>query len=121
VEIGKRSDAAVHFHANVQRLDLPEQHLLPLYRTIQEALTNCARHSRAGKISVSVRREKSSLRVMVQDNGVGFDCNQAQGTGALGIMGMREHMHSCGGEVTIRSARNKGTAVRIRIPCGPKA
>ncbi|OHD73594.1 MAG: hypothetical protein A2V99_18845 [Spirochaetes bacterium RBG_16_67_19] len=121
VEIGKRSDAAVHFHANVQRLDLPEQHLLPLYRTIQEALTNCARHSRAGKISVSVRREKSSLRIMVQDNGVGFDCNQAQGAGALGIMGMREHMHSCGGEVTIRSARNKGTAVRIRIPCGPKA
>ena len=59
--------------------------------------------------------------VLVQDNGVGFDCNQAQGTGALGIMGMREHMHSCGGEVTIRSARNKGTAVRIRIPCGPKA
>jgi PAS domain S-box-containing protein len=121
VEIGKRSDAAVHFHANVQHLDLPEQHLLPLYRTIQEALTNCARHSRAGKISVSVRREKNSLRIIVQDNGVGFDCDQAQSAGALGIMGMREHMHSCGGEVTIRSARNKGTAVRIRIPCGPKA
>jgi len=121
VEIGKRSDTAVSFRADVERLDLPEQHLLPLYRAVQEALTNCARHSRAGKISVSVQREKSSLRIVVRDNGVGFDCDQAQGAGALGIMGMREHMHSCGGEVAIRSKEGKGTAVCLRIPCRPKA
>ena len=66
---------------------LPEQHRTCVYRSVQEALTNCVRHARASHIAVSVSRQADCLAVSITDDGVGF--NPAQRAGGLGLRGIR--------------------------------
>lgn len=86
-----------------------------VYRIVQEALTNVARHSRASEVSVRVWRESSSMRVHVQDRGVGFD-PAATSPNRLGMVGMRERAELLGGHCTVESAPGGGTTVEATIP-----
>jgi signal transduction histidine kinase len=104
--------------------DLGPDALAPLlattmYRVIQEALTNVARHARARTVDVELRREESTLELLVRDDGVGFDARAApsEATG-LGLHGMQERVALLGGSVEIESTLGVGTSVRARIPAG---
>lgn len=84
-----------------------------VYRIVQEALTNVAKHARAGSVRVSVARQDGELVIQVQDNGVGFDA--AAPTSGFGLAGMRERVYLAGGTVEIRPA-HPGTLVSVRLP-----
>ena len=84
-----------------------------VYRIVQEALTNVAKHARAGSVRVSVARQDGELVIQVQDNGVGFDA--AAPTSGFGLAGMRERVYLAGGTVELQSGEN-GTLVRARLP-----
>ncbi len=90
-----------------------------MYRILQEALTNVARHARAKKVVVGLKHDGSTLELLVRDDGVGFDAGAAlnRATG-LGLHGMRERVALLGGSVEIESRRGQGTIVRARIPAG---
>jgi signal transduction histidine kinase len=115
-EFGKRSAVVAAFHSDLASIDLTKEQTLAVFRTVQEALTNCARHASATRVNVRVRKQGRTLHVAVRDNGVGFSPTLRDSGACLGILGMEEHMSSCGGSVAIESNEGQGTTVRIRVP-----
>jgi len=90
-----------------------------IYRLLQEALTNVAKHARASLVRVSARAEEGgNVVVEVEDNGVGFDTES--GTSGFGLAGMRERVYLAGGTLEVRSGE-AGTRVRAELPAGEVA
>jgi signal transduction histidine kinase len=95
---------------------LPGEIETALYRIVQEALTNIARHARAHSVSILVEKHGDSVRAIVEDDGIGFDINAKQGERHLGLLGMRERAELLGGALTIESTLEQGTSIFIEIP-----
>jgi len=85
-------------------------------RVIQEALHNIAKHSRATKVKVQLTGNSMELNLLVSDNGVGFDIEQARLAGGIGLISMRERIHLVGGEFDLTSGAGGGTQITVRIP-----
>ncbi|HXF84891.1 MAG TPA: HAMP domain-containing protein [Anaerolineales bacterium] len=98
---------------------LPGEIETALYRIVQEALTNIARHAQAKSASILVEKRGGSVRAIVEDDGVGFDPSAQLGERHLGLLGMRERAELLGGTLTIESAPQSGTSVFIEIPLLP--
>ncbi|HVR40443.1 MAG TPA: PAS domain S-box protein [Thermoanaerobaculia bacterium] len=90
-----------------------------LYRITQEALTNVARHSHAGRVTIVIERIEDALRAEITDDGCGIDASAAREPASLGLIGMRERAHTFGGTVTIEGAPGRGTSVVVRLPLQP--
>jgi PAS domain S-box-containing protein len=120
--------AELHGIAVDARVKVPDADRLPpvlqttLYRVLQEALTNVARHAEARHVRVRLGREAATLTLCVQDDGIGMTPRAARGPlGAgqhrgLGLEGMRERVALLGGSVHVDSEPGKGTTVAVRIP-----
>lgn len=93
---------------------LPESYRICVYRVVQEALTNCARHSSATRVDVRVRGGAAGLEVVVTDNGVGLRPEDRRD--GMGLRGMEERARELGGTMTITASRAEGTTVMIRLP-----
>ena len=91
-----------------------------LYRIIQEALNNVAKHSGATRVSVVLRCTSNQVHAIIEDNGRGFDparaSGQTTGGGHLGLIGMRERISAINGTLHFESTPNQGTTVIARIP-----
>ena len=91
-----------------------------LYRVIQEALTNIAKHSGARAANVILHRRREGVQAIVSDDGCGFDAEATLRTPAaraqLGLHGMRERAALLGGTVTIESTPGEGTTIYVRVP-----
>ena len=83
-----------------------------VYRSVQEALSNIAKHSQASNFKVKLTSNSSKLALEVEDDGIGFSPRTAQNRG-FGLKGMRERATALGGSMNIRSNPGKGTRVRI--------
>ena len=100
----------------LERGALPSAVQIALYRIVQEALTNVARHAGAGAVSVSVARQAGAVTLAVADDGRGFDATAvAVSSHRLGIQSMRERAAMLGGTVSF-TPRRKGTTVLVRLP-----
>jgi len=104
---------------------LPADAELALYRILQEALKNVEQHARAHQVTVSLKQQGGFVQLMITDDGTGFDPDKPR-TGkkeksGLGLLGMRERATYVGGALTIKSARNAGTKIEVRIPLPPAA
>lgn len=86
-----------------------------LFRIIQEALTNACRHSRTKKICVSLNEEKSRIRLIVQDWGIGFDPKNVP-CDRYGLRGINERVRLLGGQVNIESLPDRGTCITVVLP-----
>jgi PAS domain S-box-containing protein len=96
--------------------DLPSAIQITLYRILQEALTNVARHSGAKAVSIRFARMASALEVAVIDDGCGFDAEAvAVSSQRLGIQSMRERAAMLGGTVRF-SSQGKGTKLLVQVP-----
>jgi len=87
-----------------------------LYRILQEAVTNVARHAQASEVGVTLRRENGDLVLRVHDNGRGFDAEVTVHGKSFGVLGMRERAHTLGGRARIERVATGGTVVEIVIP-----
>jgi len=87
-----------------------------LFRILQEALTNVARHAKATRVEVVKQKLRDRLVLRIRDNGRGFDPADPSSSKSLGLLGMRERAAILGGQVNISSAPGKGTAVTAWIP-----
>ena len=94
--------------------DLPETHRTCIYRVVQEALTNCAKHAKAKNVRVTVHGRGESVEAVVADDGVGF--NTALRVGGLGLMGIDERVQELEGTLRIISQPGRGTTLRVQIP-----
>jgi PAS domain S-box-containing protein len=105
------------------RLDLPENDIVidqeratALFRILQEALTNVARHSNATRVNIRLAEEERSLVLEVHDNGKGIGKDELSSGRSLGILGMRERALVLGGGIVISGAPDEGTTIEVRIP-----
>lgn len=98
---------------------LPEIEIT-LFRIAQEALNNVVKHAGATSVEIAFERLNSGCEMSVSDNGTGFDASpdtQATSKSGLGMITMRERAQAVGGRFEVRSARDRGTQVTVRIPC----
>ncbi len=93
---------------------LPHEHELHLYRVVQEALANVARHASARKVTVRLGRERGRVFAVVRDDGVGFAPDVR--TAGLGFVTMRERAELMHAELAVRAEPGGGTEVRISVP-----
>jgi PAS domain S-box-containing protein len=97
-------------------LALEGAHASAVFRIVQEALTNVARHAHARHVDVIITRDDSAVIVRVRDNGRGFATDAPRSPVSRGLLGMRERAYLLGGWIAIESAPGYGTAVEIRLP-----
>jgi signal transduction histidine kinase len=122
-EFGASRALAVDLHAaglDGRRLPAPVE--IAVYRIVQEALTNVARHAAASTVSVLLEQRDRSVHVIVEDDGRGFDVEGVLASGQpeqrLGLHGMRERAALLGGSLTVESGPGRGTSVFAAIPLG---
>jgi len=95
---------------------------LAVYRVVQEALTNVARHAQATRVSIMLKKEGSTLMGTIEDNGKGCDQTKGDSTGpsrtwgGVGLVGMRERISLVGGDFSIQFRPGKGTTISFLIP-----
>jgi signal transduction histidine kinase len=105
----------VELEAVIGDARLPATVEVALYRTVQEALTNVIKHSRASRVSVLVTRKRDTVAAVIEDDGVGFDQDDTR-DGGVGLVGMRERMALLDGWLTIESSRDGGTSLVAEVP-----
>jgi signal transduction histidine kinase len=93
---------------------LPDQYRTCIYRVVQEALTNCARHSGARRVIVRLFRDPAGLALTVVDDGVGLD--PAARTAGLGLRGLEERVRELDGRMRIAQSNSGGTLLSIELP-----
>jgi PAS domain S-box-containing protein len=119
VQYGLEAD----FHCGDPKVDeLSDEVRTSIYRVVQEGLTNIVKHAQpASAVSVVIERVDGMLRLMIEDDGGGFDTgaapeHTAERNGGLGLAGMRERLALIGGTLEIESSIGAGTAIFARIP-----
>jgi signal transduction histidine kinase len=114
---GRRASIDMRFSEQNVSESLDPEVQTTCFRIAQEAITNAVRHAHATQIDVDLQCEKEKLRLVIRDNGIGFDAGSAQAqTGGLGLIGMRERAALVGGRARIISSTGKGTAIEVVLP-----
>jgi signal transduction histidine kinase len=112
-EMSKRTGLNVMVTADDDIDDLPDEHKTCIYRAVQEAVNNSARHANARTVEVAVKREGDRVRFQVRDDGVGFDTRFVRG---LGLLGMEERVRRLGGDLRLESQLGRGTLIAAELP-----
>ncbi len=94
---------------------LPGEVETALYRIVQESLTNVVKHARARHVSIALTRMEGSVTAVVEDDGQGFDPDEAP-SGGFGLIGMRERLALLGGRLRIESSPGAGTTIAADVP-----
>ena len=110
----RRHDIPVNISVQADLSALPERYKTNLYRIVQESLTNCAKHSRAKTISVSITEDEDTLKLTIEDDGVGIQAG-SYGKG-LGLISMQERARELGGSMDIHSAPSRGATLTVVMP-----
>ena len=112
-EVSRRSEMEVEVQSVDVSEKIPDEYRICIYRLVQEALNNAARHSSAKNAKVTVEQTADKILVRVSDDGRGFDPQRVRG---LGILGMEERVRRLGGTFTIDSKPGSGTTLRAEFP-----
>jgi PAS domain S-box-containing protein len=106
---------------DIQEKDVPDPLKTVIYRVLQEAMHNIAKHSKADFVSISLKRTGERIELLVRDNGRGFNPQEALSDEnprkGLGLSSMRERTELSSGHFTIESVKGEGTTIRASWPC----
>lgn len=103
--------------ADEKELAFDDAHSTAIYRIVQEALTNIARHAEASRITIALHRIDATLAITIQDNGRGIAGGDLEKVASMGLLGMRERVWGLNGRIEIGAAGEQGgTRIDIRVP-----
>ena len=118
----KRYGLVTEFIADDQKMPLNDDMRIMLYRNVRELLTNVVKHAQAKKVSVRVEHDDDSVKIVVQDDGVGFDpdavSQTSKGSESFGLFSIKERMTDLGGSLEIMSEPGKGCKATLTAPLG---
>jgi signal transduction histidine kinase len=112
-ESSKSTSMDVTVAAELDSDELPDEYKTCIYRVVQEALHNCARHAHATSVRIRVEQERNRLLLNIQDDGRGFDVLHTKG---LGLLGIQERVTRLGGTCRIHSRPGSGTTLSVELP-----
>jgi signal transduction histidine kinase len=115
-ELKKRTGIDAHYKQDGELPSINEAVTTGVYRIVQEALTNVARHSGATVVEVIIQLKDGKLQVEITDNGKGLDYAALKDPESLGLLSMQERARIMGGEITIMGNTGKGTRIFLRTP-----
>ncbi|WP_324780804.1 PAS domain-containing sensor histidine kinase [Thiobacillus sedimenti] len=116
----RNTDISYRFKAPDEPVSLDPDAAIAVFRIVQEALTNVAKHAAATQVKLRLEREAGHLAVTLADDGRGIRAAAGDATRpSFGLLGMRERATALGGELEVRPGRRQGTEVRLRIPLPP--
>ena len=119
-QLAKRTGMQVSVHCFHAEVHLAPALALPLFRIVQEALTNCAKHSRASVVDITLRLTSQPMQLIISDDGIGFDPSAPRRSGSgLGLMNMRETAEFIGGTLNLISGAGAGTTVTASVALAP--
>ena len=115
-DFGERSAIATRFDAAGSLPPLGDDTELALFRVLQEALANVARHAEARSVAVELRGDPAGVSLAVSDDGRGFDPAASADGGRMGLVGMQERMAAVGGRLVVDAAPGKGARLVAQVP-----
>lgn len=115
-DFSQRTGILVSLDTRAEGVDFRDPVATAVYRMVQEALTNVARHAAATRVELSLSTDGADLRVTVRDNGRGIEEARLRKSKSYGVLGIRERAQTLGGDARIYRADQGGTVVEIRIP-----
>jgi PAS domain S-box-containing protein len=123
VRIASRHGLTTEFTADEMKTPLDDDTRAIVFRCVRELLTNVVKHARASRVAVRMISKAETLRVAVEDDGVGFDATGAadadSGGGGFGLFSIQERMGDLGGELEIKSRPGAGCTAVLRVPIQP--
>jgi signal transduction histidine kinase len=108
------SRISVEKQVSVQENEIPDSLKTVLFRVMQEAMNNIAKHSKANLVRLSLRKMDDRIELSIEDNGAGFDPKTIKQ--GLGLTSMRERTELSGGSFAVKSILGKGTTIKARWP-----
>ncbi|MGA7615141.1 MAG: PAS domain S-box protein [Thermoanaerobaculia bacterium] len=115
----RRSGIATRVRMPEGTLELDRHRSTAIFRMVQEALTNVARHARATSVELTLSETDGRLRIEIEDNGRGITDDERLASSSLGLIGMRERIRSLEGELQIEGRHDAGTKIIATIPARP--
>lgn len=115
-DFSERTGIRCDLGSNLGLVKLDRETSTALFRVLQEALTNVARHANATHVEVKLEIDGDELRLEVRDDGRGVTPEHAHGSHSLGLLGVRERARRLGGFAVIAGDPGKGTLVRVSVP-----
>lgn len=115
-EFEERHHIPCCFTSTIPEIRLNTEQSVALFRIMQEALTNIAKHARASAIKIQLTMPEDKFIMEIIDNGIGFDKNHAVREDSYGMIGMKERVLLLDGELKITGETGKGTMVRVEMP-----
>jgi len=116
--VSKRANLSIQIKTTIAgRLPGPAE--IALYRIVQEALTNAAKHSKASQVWIRIGRKNRVFWCSIEDDGVGFDVRAVESDykrRGLGLISMQERLNAIGGTLSLDSKPGRGTKILIRLP-----
>jgi signal transduction histidine kinase len=104
------------FKTNTAKAKFDRSGAMAIFRIVQAALTNVARHAHASRSLITLMKKKNALILTVMDNGKGISRKLIYNDDSLGIIGMRERALALGGTFTLGGSRRKGTTLTVNVP-----
>jgi PAS domain S-box-containing protein len=117
-EFSERQGMEIEFKSSGLPNSLPPETSLCLFRVLQEALHNAAKHSGVKHVDVQLREDSGEVQLIVSDLGKGFDVGAAKQDRGLGVTSMQERVRLVGGTIVIDSKPLGGTTIHVRVPLG---
>lgn len=115
-EFQERSGIACEAHLPDEEIPLDPDRATAVFRILQEALSNVARHAAARQVVLELTRDGNNLNLTVRDDGKGIDERKIFDRDSLGLLGMRERAMAFGGTAEVGALPERGTCVTVRIP-----
>jgi two-component system sensor histidine kinase UhpB len=115
-EFNKKSGIETNIENQWGEADVNKDSSIAIYRILQEALTNIARHSKASKVLVRIGKNSNEFKLEIEDNGIGIDQTLLKESKSFGVLGMRERAIILGGNFTIENLEPNGTKITVNIP-----
>ena len=115
-ELSDLRGVEIDFRAEGIPKELPENISLCIFRVLQEALQNAAKHSGSRRFQVLILAEASEICMTVHDSGVGFQPEEAIKGRGVGLLSMQERLKLVKGKLSVDSSPQRGTTIQARVP-----
>jgi PAS domain S-box-containing protein len=115
-ELSQQHNVMVDFTCEDVPNPLPRDISLSLFRVTQEALHNAVKYSGGDRFTVNLLRTEGDIKLEIKDEGAGFQLQDSQQNGGLGLVSMKERIHLVKGTFTVESKANHGTKISARVP-----